>query len=368
MFAFLLLLSLVLGCSRPTSRAPTPPSRPSVAPVARVRPGWLKGQTHVHSDRSGDSHTDPAVVVRWYSEHHYDFIVFTDHNVVTRPPPSPRADMLVLPGAELTWNEPECGPPESPCNLHVNALFVNAPSSDQSLTIQPSDPAARASVYAAEITQAESLGGIAQLNHPNFRYGANAALITDFARRGLRLVEFSNASTGCQNEGDATHPDTEKLWNQVLSSHVDVWNVASDDAHHYDDATERMARGEEVYVGDRGWVMVRAERTPEALRAAMMRGEFYATTGVLIDDIEVSAEAITVTSSGANNTTTFIVEPGTTLRTVTGPRATLPLSALGAGVGWVRATVDDGHGHRAWVQPLRVTHEDRSARVRGPFA
>ena len=39
---------------------------------------FLKGELHLHSNRSGDSDTPPDEVVRWYAGHGYDFIVFTD--------------------------------------------------------------------------------------------------------------------------------------------------------------------------------------------------------------------------------------------------------------------------------------------------
>lgn len=352
-----------VGCSRRALYAqPAPPRAP--------RPAWLKGQTHLHSGNSGDSHTAPDDVVRWYAARGYDFIVFTDHNVVTHPRPSPRPDMLVLPGVELTWNASSCGPPESPCNLHVNALFARDPGRDRAASPQPDDPQSRASIYGAEIATAATLGGVAQLNHPNYHYGADASLIARLARDGLRLVEFSNASDGCQNEGDASHPNTETLWNQVLSQGVDVWNVASDDAHHYDDADAARARGESVYTGDVGWVMVRASRDPASIRDAMQRGEFYASTGVRLDDIAATRDGLTVTVAGgsvARATTTFIVSPGRVLRTVTGAVATLPMGQIPADVTWVRATVDDGAGHRAWVQPLRVAREGATVRLRGPF-
>ncbi|MDO9017921.1 MAG: hypothetical protein Q8S73_33320 [Deltaproteobacteria bacterium] len=360
----LLLGALLVGACTEASAHPTPARAPAAAPR------WLKGQTHVHSGNSGDSRTDPADVVRWYAAHGFDFIVFTDHNVVTRPRPSPRPDMLVFPGVELTWNAPACGPPDAPCNLHVNALLVREPARDRAVSIAPRDPMARESIYEAEVAMALADGGIAQLNHPNFRYGANAALIARLARRGLRLVEFANMSSGCQNEGDATHPDTEALWNQVLCLGVDVWNVASDDAHHYADAAAVRARGGTADVGDVGWVMVRAAPSREGIRGALLRGEFYASTGVRLDAVDAARDALTVTVGGpaaARSVTAFIVEPGRTLRTVTGATASLPIAAIPPGVRWVRATVDDGAGHRAWVQPLRVVRNGLGAHLRGPF-
>lgn len=359
----LVALGAIYGCARAEVRAHPAPGPP--AP-----PRWLKGQTHAHTGNSADSRTAPEGVVRWYAARDFDFIVLTDHNVVTRAWPSPRPGLLVFPGVELTWNAAACGPPEAPCNLHVNALLVRDPARDRRVTIAPADPRSRASVYEAELALAAGEGGLAQLNHPNFHYGADAALIARLARRGVRLVEFANMSSGCQNEGDASHPSTEALWDRVLSLGADVWNVASDDAHHYDDAAAVRARGGTADVGDVGWVMVRAAPTREGIRVALRRGEFYASTGVRLDGVDAAGGALTVTVGGpaaARASTTFIGEPGRPLRTVAGARASLPVAAIPRGVGWVRATVDDGAGHRAWVQPLRVVRDGDRVRLRGPF-
>src|SRR5581483_11292756 len=106
------LAALAAGCRAP-SGAP-------VGPTA-ARSGWLKGQTHLHSANSPDSRTPPEEVARWYEQHGFDFVVFTDHDFVTALPSTPR--MLVIPGAELTQNLPTCDPPpDDPsfkCKLHV---------------------------------------------------------------------------------------------------------------------------------------------------------------------------------------------------------------------------------------------------------
>jgi hypothetical protein len=54
------------------------------------------------------------------------------------------------------------------------------------------------------------------------------------------------------------------------------------------------ASGETAYVGDLGWVMVRADKTPNAIRAALERGYFYATTGLLLSRVDLSSEGIVV--------------------------------------------------------------------------
>src|SRR5512138_3356608 len=99
---WLLLLALSLcACPRGTAT-------PSQAPAPR----YLKGQLHLHSSRSGDSRTSPDEVVRWYGEHGFDFIVFTDHSRIALPLRS--AGPLVLAGIELTQNVSDCTPPPAP--------------------------------------------------------------------------------------------------------------------------------------------------------------------------------------------------------------------------------------------------------------
>jgi hypothetical protein len=93
------------------------------------------------------------------------------------------------------------------------------------------------------------------------------------------------------NNGEAVHPDAksytlEKLWDVVnafrsVNGQPLLYGTATDDAHFYDpDRIEGFAGA------GHGWVMVRAASlTPEAVLAAMHQGEFYATTGVYLDEL-----------------------------------------------------------------------------------
>jgi len=265
---------------------------------------WLKGQLHVHSANSGDSKTAPEQVAKWYAQHGYDFIVFTDHNHITSLPPVD--GMLALPGVEITQNLDTCEPPPPQgmqCLLHVNALFVD-PSRE--VELKPLKSAAREDVYGRAIDAAKEMGGIAQVNHPNFHYGADAALLVKLAARGARLVEIANEAVDSNNEGDASHPSTEALWDAALDAGARLYGTATDDAHHYYDADEVRAKGETAFTGDRGFVMVHARKTPQDIREAIERGEFYASTGLVL--------------SGAGHDGGYTVERGMLGRTtITGP-------------------------------------------------
>ena len=247
------LLTSLGGCEtcRPAHH-PVPPRTEIRAPAREPR--WLKGQLHLHSERSGDSATSPDQVVRWYEGHGYDFIVFTDHNYVSVVPGRSQGEgVLVVPGVELTQNQRHCDPEPEPglhCLLHVNALFV-APRFAGPLSTPETGPR-RVEIFGAAIAQARRLGGIAQVNHPNFHYAADAGLLGQLVDRGANLLEIANEAIDSNNEGDRTHPSTEELWDALLSNGKRVWGTATDDAHHYDDADRVRASGETAHVGDRG--------------------------------------------------------------------------------------------------------------------
>lgn len=333
-------LVLVLACDRPHSPANAPPT---AAPAA----SFLKGQLHLHSSNSGDSETPPDAVARWYADHGYDFIVFTDHGRVTDLPDV--GEMLVLPGMEITMNVDDCvPPPEGPlCPLHVNALVLDAAAPTPSLPA-PGDHR-RTTLYRHGLALARGLGGLAQLNHPNFHYAADAELVAALAEDGAPLLlEIANLAIDSNNEGDATHPSTEAIWDDVLARGVLVWGTATDDAHHYDDAEAVRARGELAFEGDRGWVMVRADREPAAIREALAKGDFYATSGALLDDVVCTHDGLRVVPS----------DPDARVVCVADGRPRAP--ARGAitcrhGRGYVRARIHDRAGRTAWTQPCAAS-------------
>ena len=308
--------------------------------------GYLKGQLHVHSNASGDSATPPAEVARWYAARHYDFIVLTDHERVTVGVSV--GDMLVLPGVELTQNLETCTPPPRPglnCLLHVNALLVTPRAR---VPWPPVISNQRLDRYLRALDATRALGGIAQLNHPNFHYAADAALVRQLVDRGLLLMEVANQSADVNNT-PAGEPSTEAIWDEVLSGGGKLWGTATDDAHHYDDAAARARAGEQVFVGDLGFVMVHAERNPAAIRDALVRGDFYSSSGVILDRLQRTADRLEVAvAGGARCRFRFIGPGGAVLQTSQGSSATLSLRGR---KGYVRVVVEDG-ARRAWTQPL----------------
>jgi hypothetical protein len=330
-----------IACGEPAARSTPAPRSESLAI------GWLKGQLHLHSARSADSRTPPADVVRWYRAHGFDFVVFTDHDHVTVE--RSLSDLLVVPGVELTQNAPACEPPPEPglsCLLHVNALFVAA-DRDRVVHVPESDRT-RAAMFGAAIDEARALGGIAQINHPNFHYAADAELLGVLAARGALLLEVANEAVDSNNGGDERHPSTEALWDAVLTSGARLYATATDDAHHYDDAAAVDRAGETAFTGDRGFVMVRAERSVAAIRAAIERGDFYASNGVILGNVERRGGTLDVSlpPGAAPHRITFVGSGGRVLGVEHGTRAHRTVSEA-----YVRAVIADANGRRAWTQP-----------------
>lgn len=336
--------------------APLRPAEPEPsirAPAAR----FLKGETHVHTSGSFDGHTPPVDALRFYAERGYDFVALTDHNRVTIA--SPPEGLLFVPGVEYTQNSTDCAPRPSPgyrCLFHTTGMFVD-PARDRTgggLIRLPFQRGRRAA-YEQQIRAARALDGIVALNHPQFHFAADARLIKALAvEADVTLVGFFNAALTAQHPGGRAEAEGrgEALWDQVLSDGVLVYALATDDAHHFADAEERRRRGKFAYVGDRGWIMVRAEKTLPAIRAALLAGEFYASTGVSLATLERSRERFSLTTLGERSARTrFVGKGGRTLATSEGPSATY---VPRGDEGYVRAVVEAADGTKAWTQPVML--------------
>lgn len=358
------LVALAAGApacdASPAAPKPATASQITAAPSAispSPSPRFLKGQLHTHSNRSADSDTPPEEVAAWYAAHGYDFVVFTDHNRITKIPGP--AGMLVIPGVELTQNLRVCDPPPEPrlyCLLHVNGLFVNEPAAgDPGAPIEWDMPSslARVDLYGRAVDRALSLGGIAQLNHPNFQFAADAEIAVTLARRGLLLVEIANQAVDSENEGDARHPSTEALWDAALARGAHIYGTATDDAHHYSDADRVRARGEIAYVGDRGFVMVRADKTAESIKKAIVAGDFYSSTGVILDRVDMRPTEIAVdVHPGAGAPRIEVIGDGAVVEKVEG--ASIRFDPRRSHAGTLRVRVTAPNGDRAFTQPIWI--------------
>jgi hypothetical protein len=356
------LLALSAPACDKGSLPPAPPAAAAASP-RRAPPGFLKGQLHAHTSGSGDSDTPPEEAAAWYAAHGFDFVVFTDHNRVTETPSLPT--LLVFRGVELTQNLRACEPPPEPhdaCLLHVNALFVT--SAPFWVHFGSAESKRRTFLYTRAVDRAFALGGVPQLNHPNFQGGAGIDELMALAARGLALVEIANMAVDSNNEGGGRRISTEALWDAALTRGAHVFGTATDDAHHYADAEAVERHGEIAYTGDRGFVVVRAERTEAAVRAAVEGGDFYASTGVFFDRVELGKTVISLDVRPETPPYTFeVISGGHVVHRVLGTSLRFDPREAASGhvggdaqapgsAGYARVRVTDASGRRAWTQPV----------------
>ncbi|MBA3456921.1 MAG: PHP domain-containing protein, partial [Deltaproteobacteria bacterium] len=266
-----------------TEAAPDAPAI-AVEPAAIVSSApevWLKGSTHVHARPSGDSITPIPEVMRWYEQRGYDFIVLTDHNRVSEldaQAPTPgevtlraadeRGGLIVFSGIELTHNPSNCIPPgdaSGKCRIHVNLIGPTG-RPEGKLEWANRKTSERVAKYDAALAAQKTLGGIAQINHPNWFWGMTGDLLAELARRGFTLVEISNMAFSEWNGGDKEHASLDAVWDDALAQGANIWGVASDDAHDYSGATNAK------YPAGGGWIVVKALREPRAILAAISAG------------------------------------------------------------------------------------------------
>lgn len=297
---------------------------------------WFKGNTHAHTERS-DGDSAPDVVARWYKKKGYNFLVLSDHNFFVDPKTlSEHADsaFLLIPGEEIsaTFGKKP---------IHVNGLnipYVIAPQSDSTLvgTVQKNVDAVRV------------VAGVPHINHPNFRWALDKETLLKV--HNYSLLEIFNGHPLVNNLGGGGNPSLEEIWDYLLSNGKRVYGIAVDDAHHF---KEEFAPGRSN--PGRGWIMVRASGlNAEELLRRLEAGDFYASTGVVLDDVRIEPQSISITMhqlSDEEFRTEFIGREGKVLHVAeTNPvRYSLRGNEL-----YVRAKVTDSNGRVAWIQPVFV--------------
>jgi len=297
---------------------------------------WFKGNTHTHTTES-DGDAEPAAVVRWYRRHEYDFLVLTDHNLLTvfeyGPGKRRFRKPLMIPGEEISVLMREGGVP-----IHINGINI-------SRVIEPIDAGKVTPTIQANVDTILRAGGIACIAHPNFKWAFDHEAIAQVT--GARLMEVFNGHPAVNVYGAPGKLSYEQIWDRVLSAGSVIFGVASDDSHRYHDFHPTLGNP------GRGWVMVRAPQlTREAIVESLASGEFYASTGVELSEMETSRQSVRLRIEPvADNiyTTTFTGHGGVALAEEVGLEASYNVRG---DEGYVRATVRSSSGAKAWTQPV----------------
>jgi hypothetical protein len=393
----LFLLSLVSVLGLLTAATPRPELR------------WWRGNTHTHTLWS-DGDGAPELSADGYKARGYHFLVLSDHNVQQTgekwvplgegrgkaAPASVEAliakfgkeavelreregvkemrlktleelrarfegpEFVFIQGEEIS---DQVGPRKLP--LHHNSL--NHSHLFKLVGGESMREAMQKTVEAVE-AEAKRTGKpmLVHLNHPNFHW---AVTPDDLAHAlGERFFEVYNGHRGVRNYGDGAHVGTEGIWDYVLTLRLSklngdvLYGLATDDVHNYH-KTPMTANA------FRGWIWVRSEKlTPDAIVAAMQAGDFYASSGVRLEDVVRGPGSLSVrvaAEAGVSYVVKFVGTKkkaeviGEVLQRTEGTSATYTLKADDL---YVRAVVVSSRRHpngydpddfeTAWTQPV----------------
>jgi hypothetical protein len=328
-------LVLVAATSLAFDRAVNDGAR-HAARAPRLR--WYKGNTHTHTLNS-DGDSSPDDVTKWYRRHGYNFLVLTDHNVLTSVEALNALEglddqFLVIRGEEVT-DRFGAKP------IHVNGF-------DPARLVAPQGGTSVVDAIQRNVDAIRAVKGIPSINHPNFGWAISADELKQV--RNTKLFEIFNGHPQVNNLGGGGVPGLEEVWDSLLSGGLLLYGLAVDDAHHFTRPEDRTASRP-----GQGWIFVRADTlTPRAILDALERGDFYSSTGVELSDYVVDETAMTLTirpTTFSKYRVQFIGRGGKLLSEVTSSPASYRFRG---GEGYVRARVIESNGAMAWTQPVFV--------------
>ena len=288
---------------------------------------WRKGNMHTHSYWS-DGDNFPESIAAWYKDRGYHFLVFTDHNTLHQNEKwidvdkakggrtslaalqtafpgdwivSRKADgkeevrlktfdeifakfavpqqYLLIQGEEITDKFQK--KPIHMCATNTNELIPPTGGDSVVDVMQRNIDAARSR---RERTGVQTL---VHVNHPNFGYAITAEQLMQV--NGENFFEVYNGHPTVHNSGDETHASTERMWdiiNTFRLAKLDLpvmYGLGTDDGHNYFEE----ASGKGAQPG-RGWVQVLTKSLdPDSLVTALESGQFYSSSGVVLNEIRV---------------------------------------------------------------------------------
>ena len=246
----------------------------------RIEGAWLKAQFHAHSLNS-DGEAAPEDVAAAYRSHGFDVLTISDHWTMTKI--DGPAGLLLVPGAELMVDP--VGGPMCPEFLAIGIDDVpEEPSGDPANWYPYENSVIKTfATFDDGVAYVEGFGGATILCHPAW---SGLPQATVFAARAMHGVEVWNASAHRENDrGDSGY-----VWDLALDDRIGFAPFGTDDSHYAD-----------TDIAD-GWTMVRAaDRSREAVVAALRDGHVYASNGPAILDVERDGDVVEVAVTPARD-------------------------------------------------------------------
>ena len=262
-----------------------------------------------------------------HHEHGYDFLALTDHrkynlkNYTDLP-------ITIVPGMEMDRGIEGPGCVHCFHTVCLGPLEGNGYTQDQVLE---GGHVRDQFEYQAVLDDIHAHGTLTVYCHPEW----SGTPAQEFMRmKGNFAMEIWNSGCAIENHQDMNAA----YWDELLYEGQHIWGVAADDGHAMDQHC-------------RGWVRVKAENNVPAILRALENGDFYASTGPEIYDFYVEDGTAHIACSPVRSVEFISWRMPSVV--VDGEDMTRASGRLRKGVGcYVRASVIDREGHRAWTNPI----------------
>ena len=308
-------------------------------------PRQFKGNLHTHSLWSdGDDY--PEMIAKWYRDHGYNFLTFTDHNILqanerwtdvsknkggmlayeklkktfpdwmvertkdgrievrlkkfdeTRERLEKPGEFILLHGEEISDAYKN-----KPLHLNVSNIKELIPRMGGNSVLEVLQNNVNATISQRERTKQPMM---IHVNHPNFGSAITERDLMQLV--GEKFFEVYNGHPSVGNSGTKTNLPTERMWDIINTMRLGVlelplmYGIAVDDGHNYHKIPSRASEP------GRGWVMVMAnELSPGSLIEAMESGKFYSSSGVKLTNVVATEKSLSIEVPPQENTK-FTVE------------------------------------------------------------
>jgi hypothetical protein len=217
--------------------------------------------------------------------------------------------------------------------VHINGINV-------SRTVLPQGGSTASDIINRDARAIKQAGGLPQINHPNVGWSLSAEKI--IAATEANIFELRSGNF----KGGGGSPSTEEMWDAILSTGRVIYAVGSDDAHRFKNESRNPGTA---------WIMLRAtELTPANVVASLERGDFYATTGVALNNYDVNEREVKLNIAVNEDAeeryrTFFISKGGQVLKRDDSPT---PSYQFRGDELYVRVRIEASNGAVAWMQPI----------------
>lgn len=291
----------------------------------------LKGGLHCHTTRS-DGRGMPEDVMKMHKENGYDFLAITDHRVYNFCNFAPETGMLIIPGMEIDQNLP------AEAGIHCYHTVVLGREKKDGNPYEQGQQFSSGRVSGQEefqkiLDEYHNNGQMTLYCHPEW----SNTPARDFEKlEGNFAMEVWNS--GCVYENGL---DTNAAyWDEILGQGKRIYGCAVDDGH-------------QMHHHCLGWVHVNAEKNVDSVLNALKNGAFYSSCGPEIKDFYINDEGRAVVECSPVADIAFRSWGSPCRRAFSdGDTLTRLEGAVPKGAKYIRVTVMDSKGRRAWSNPI----------------